>query len=171
MSQKFPCTLVDQIGIQIYDQIQILWNCSKGKLRHAVSTGLGLKWVKIAWNVAKVGVHACLSNMHPNIWSGLNSKNLVKGATPSCSFVWVWLKDGENSSQLVKFGMHSYCPNADLNLWLNFNFEKLVKREASLCGFAKVGLKGGGNILECVKSLHAHLFIKLASKFMFKFKF
>ena len=74
-------------------------NCSKGKLRRAVSIGLGLKGVKIAWNVVKVGVHACLSNMHPNIWSGLNSKNLVTAETASCSFVRVWLKDGENSSQ------------------------------------------------------------------------
>ena len=69
------------------------------KLRRAVSTGLGLKGVKIAWNVVKVGIHACLSNMHPNTLSGLNSKNLVKAETASCSFVRVWLKDGENSSQ------------------------------------------------------------------------
>ena len=72
---------------------------------------------------------------------------------------------------IVKVGMHSYFQNADLNLWLNFNFEKLVKRETSLSGFAKVGLKGGVNILECLKSLHARLLIKLASKFMIKFKF
>ena len=43
---------------------------------------------------------------------------------------------------------------------MNFNFEKLVKRETPLCGFAKVGLKGGENILEGLKGLHAHLFIK-----------
>ena len=61
--------------------------------------------------------------------------------------------------------------NAPINLGLNFNFEKLVKRETSLCGFAKVGFKGGENILECLKSLHARLLIKLASKFMIKFKF
>ena len=72
---------------------------------------------------------------------------------------------------LVKVGMHSYFPNADLNLKLNFNFEKLAKRETSLCGFAKVGLKAGENILEYLKSLHARLLIKLASKFMIKFKF
>ena len=71
---------------------------------------------------------------------------------------------------IMKVGMHSYFPNADLNLRLNFNFRKLVKRETSLCGFAKVGLKGGKNILECLKSLHACLLIKLA-KFMIKFKF
>ena len=67
--------------------------------------------------------------------------------------------------------MHSYFPNADLNLGLNFNFEKLLKRETSLCGFAKVGNKGGENIFECLKSLHARLLIKLASKFIIKFKF
>ena len=71
---------------------------------------------------------------------------------------------------IVKVGMHSYFPNADLNIWLNFKFEKLVKRETSLRGFAKFGLKGGENILECLKNLHAHLLIKLASKFMIKFK-
>ena len=72
---------------------------------------------------------------------------------------------------IVNVGMHSYFPNADLNLWLNFNFEKLVKRETSLCGFDKVGLKAGENILERLKSLHARLLIKLASKFMTKFIF
>ena len=72
---------------------------------------------------------------------------------------------------IVKVGMHSYFPNADLNLWLNLDFEKFFKRESSLCGLAKVGLKGGENILEWLKSLHARLLIKLASKFMIKFKF
>ena len=72
---------------------------------------------------------------------------------------------------IVKVGMHSYFPNADLNLWLNSNFEKLVKRETSLCSFSKVVLKGGEDILECLKSLLAHFFIKWASKFMIKIKF
>ena len=72
---------------------------------------------------------------------------------------------------IVKVGMHTYFPNADLNLRLNFNFEKLVKRETSLCGFAKVRLKARENILECLKSLHVRLLIKLACKFMIKFKF
>ena len=143
----------------------------KGKLRRAVSTGLGLKGVKISWSVAKVGMHACLSNMHTNIWSGLNSKNLVKAEKASCSFVRVWLKDGEIALNIVKIGMYSYFPNADLNLWLNFNFEKFVKRQTLLWGFAKIGLKGGENILECLKSLHARLLIKVASKFMIEFKF
>ena len=52
-----------------------------------------------------------------------------------------------------------------------FNFEKLVYRETLLCGFSKLGLKGRENILECLKTLHACLFIKWESKFMIKFKF
>ena len=66
-SQNFTCTLVYQMDIQIYDQISIIQNCSKVKLRHAFSLGLGLEVVKIAWNVAKFGVHACLSNGCPNL--------------------------------------------------------------------------------------------------------
>ena len=69
------------------------------KLRHAVSIGLGLKGDKIAENVVKVGVHSYLSNMHQNLSSSFNSENLVKAKTPSCSFVRVWFKDAENSSQ------------------------------------------------------------------------
>ena len=64
--ERLACTLVYQMGIQIYDQISIIRICSKVKLRHALSLGLGLKVVKIAWDIVKVGVHACLSNGHPN---------------------------------------------------------------------------------------------------------
>ena len=71
----------------------------------------------------------------------------------------------------MKVSMNSYLPNASINIGLNFNFKKLVKRETPLYGFDKVGIKGGGNILECLKSLHAHMLIKWASKFMIKFKF
>ena len=66
-SQNYACTLVYQMGIEIYDQISIIRNYSKVKLRHAFSLGLGLKVVKVSWNVAKVVVHACLSNGHPNL--------------------------------------------------------------------------------------------------------
>ena len=71
----------------------------------------------------------------------------------------------------MKVGMHSDLPNAPINLRLNFSFEKLLERETSLRSFAKVWLKGGENILECLKSFPARLLIKLASKFMIKFKF
>ena len=49
-----------QMGIQIYDQISILRNCSKLKLCRVVLVGLCLKAVKIDKNVVKFGVHACL---------------------------------------------------------------------------------------------------------------
>ena len=72
------------MGIQIYDQISTIRNCSKVKLCHAFLLGLGLKVVKIDWNIVKFGVH---------------SENLVKAETASCSFVKVLLKDAENRSQ------------------------------------------------------------------------
>ena len=152
------CTLVDQIGIQIYDHI--LKNCSKGKLRRAVSTGLGLKVVKIAWNIAKVGVHACLSNMHPNLSSDSNFENLVKAKTPSCSFIRVWLKDAENSSQ-HRESLHALLSsNWVFKSMIKFNSKKLVKSETPLWCFSKVGVKGS-----------THFTIKWASKSMIKFQF
>ena len=81
------------------------------------------------------------------------------------------LKMAKIALNIVKVGTHSYFPNADLNLRLNFNFEKLIKRETSLCGFAKVGIKGGEDILKRLKSSHAYLSIKWASKSMIKFQF
>ena len=91
------------MGIQIYDQISILRNCSKVKRCCMVSLGLGLKEVKIAQNIAKVSVNACLSNGHPNILSSFNSEKLVKRETPSCGFVRVWLKGAENSSEVYAY--------------------------------------------------------------------
>ena len=99
-SQNFACTLVYQMGIQIYEQISIMRNCSKVKLCHAISLRLGLKGVKIiARNVAKFGVHDCLSNGHPNLWSSFHSKKYVKSETPSYSFVRVWHKGAKNNSE------------------------------------------------------------------------
>ena len=112
-SRNFACTLVYQMDIPIYDKISIIQNCSKVKLHLAFSLGLGLMVIKIAWNVAKVGVHACLSNGHPNLSS---SFKLVKSETPLCGFVRVWLKGVENNSEHHEIGEHSYLPNVYLNL-------------------------------------------------------
>ena len=49
------------IKFQLYETAQ------EGNFIMVFSLGLGLKVVKIAWNVAKVGVHACLFNEHPNL--------------------------------------------------------------------------------------------------------
>ena len=168
MSQKFSCTLVHQMSIQIYDQNKILRNCSKVKLLRAVSTGLGLKGVKIARNVTKVGVHAYLSNMHPNIWSGLNSKNLAKLRLHDAVLLGFGLKMVKIALNIVKVSMHSYLLNAPINLGLNFNFKKLVKHETLLCSFAQVGLKVGENISQRREFSCAILSIKWTSKSMRK---
>ena len=68
MYRNFVCTLVYQMGIQVYDKMGI-----QVKLRHAFLLGLGLKVVKIACNVVKVGTHSCLSNGNPNLLSSFNS--------------------------------------------------------------------------------------------------
>ena len=99
MSWKLACTLVCQMSIEIYDQILILRNCSKVKICHAFSLGYGLKKVKIAHNVVKVGMHGCISNKNLNLWSNFYSDNLVKSETPSSGFANVWLKGGGNSSK------------------------------------------------------------------------
>ena len=56
------CMLIYQMGIQRDAQIAIPRNYSQVKLCCTVSLALTLDEVKIAWNVAKVGVHAYLSN-------------------------------------------------------------------------------------------------------------
>ena len=92
----------DQIGIQIYDQISFMRNCSKGKLRHSISLTLGLKegkmdlrnwkqmqpfraWFhqvflrsKIARNPLKVCMHGYLSNGYLNSLSNFTSKKAEK---------------------------------------------------------------------------------------------
>ena len=122
-------------------------NCSKGKLRLAISTALGLKGVKIAWNVMKVGVHACLSNMHPNIWSGLNFKNLVKLRLHRAVLLGFGLKMPKIPLNIVKVGMHSYFTNALLNLWWNFNSKRLFKVKLRLARIYVCLLNGYLNLL------------------------
>ena len=129
------------------------------KLHRAFLLELGLNVVQIARNIAKVGMHACISNGHPNLWSNFNIENLVKSETPSCGFAKVWLKGGEIAMNITKFGMHSFLPSGHLNLWSNFNSEKLVKSETSSCAFAKVALKVSENSSERHASWCARLFI------------
>ena len=84
------------MGIQIYDQISILRNSSKVKLRRVVSIGLGLKWVKIAqpsilrsWLKVKLW-HAILLGFH--------------------------LKEPKIASPIVKFGVHYCLPYASKSM-------------------------------------------------------
>ena len=59
------------------------------KLYCALLLGFGLKELKIALNVLKVGVHSYLPK-------NLNSEKLVKNETSSCCFAKVGVKGGEN---------------------------------------------------------------------------
>ena len=85
------------MGIQIYDQISILRNCSEFIFARVVR-----KAVQIAWAIAKVGVHVFISNGHPNLWSNFNSESLVKSETSSFDFAKVWLKGGENGFEKLE---------------------------------------------------------------------
>ena len=91
--------LVFELCIQINGQISIPRNWLKVKLHYVISLGLGLKRVKITRKVTKVGMHACLSNRHPNLQLNFNFEKLVKRETLSCSFTMVWLKGGINTSE------------------------------------------------------------------------
>ena len=112
----FACMLVDQIGIQIYDQILILTNCSKGKLRRAVLIGLCLKGVKMVERLRKLGCMfvypICIQTYDQvyilKIWSNLRLHHAV--------LLGFGLKMATIALNVVKFGMHSYFSNAVLNL-------------------------------------------------------
>jgi hypothetical protein len=92
-------TLVYQWDIQNYSQISIPRSWSKLKLDRAFSLDLGLKGEKIARNVMKVGVDACLPMGHPNLFSYFNFEKLVKVVTRPYVFATLGLKGGENSSE------------------------------------------------------------------------
>ena len=68
-------------------------NWSIEKLRHVVQLRFGLNGVKIAQDIAKVGVHACLQIMDTDKWSNFNSEKLVKSETPLCDFTRVGFKE------------------------------------------------------------------------------
>ena len=86
------------------------------KLRCVVLPRLGLKGVKIAQSVAKVGVHASLSNGNPNLCSNFNSEKLVRSETPSCIFARVGLKGVQIARNIAKVGVHVFISNGHPNL-------------------------------------------------------
>ena len=82
------------------------------KLCHAVSQGLGLKGVKIiARNVAKFGMHDCLS-MGIQIYDQvliLRSTSKVK--LHRTVLLGFGLKELKITPNIVKVGVHTYHPN------------------------------------------------------------
>ena len=105
------------------------------KLRCAILQRLGLKGVKIDRNVSKFGVHACLSNGHPNLWSNLNCKKIVKSETSSCIFSRVRLKAGPNSSKHYKtWRAHLYIKQASKSM-IKFQFWEFGQKWNSVMRF------------------------------------
>ena len=103
------------MGIQINDQISIITNYSKVKLHHAFSLGLGLKVVKIAWNVAKFGVHAC--QMGIQIYDQVSIlRSWSKAKLHRAVFLGFGLKESKITLNIMKVGMDSYLANAHLIL-------------------------------------------------------
>ena len=98
------------------------------KLRCAVSQRLGLKGMEIARNVVKVGVHAFLSNGHPNLWSNFNSMKLVKIETPSCGFSRVGFKGVQNRS--------NHCESWRSCLFIQWASKSMIKFQ-----FREIGQK------------------------------
>jgi hypothetical protein len=111
MSRKLVWMLVYQQDIQIYAEFSIPRNWSNWKLDRAFSLDLGLKGEKIARNVTKVGVDACLPMGHPKLFSNFNSEKLVIVETRSCVFDRLGLKGEENSSECHE----SWCGRLSTN--------------------------------------------------------
>ena len=90
------------------------------KFHRAVSPRLDLRWLKIAWNTTKVGVHGFLLNGHPNQRSHFNSKKLLKSETSSCGFPSVGfkvLKVAQNAClSHLKVGMYACLSHVHPNL-------------------------------------------------------
>ena len=93
------------------------------------SLRLGLKGVKIAQNIAKVGVHGYLSNGHPNLYQISSLRNFSKVKLHRAILLGFGLKELKITLNIMKVGVHSYLPNSHLNLSSNFYSEEFVKSE------------------------------------------
>jgi hypothetical protein len=125
MSRKLVWMLVYEWDIQNYSRISIPRSWSKLKLDRAFSLKLGLKGVKIARNVTKVAVDACLPMGHPKLFSNFNSKNLIKVETRSCVFARLGLKGCENSSERYESWRGRSSTNVTSKSILKFKFREV----------------------------------------------
>jgi hypothetical protein len=95
------------------------------KLYRAFSLDLGLKGKKIARNVTKVGVDACLPMGHPKLFSNFDSEKLDKVETRSCAFVRLGFKGCENSSERHESWRAHLSTNVTSKSMLNFLFREV----------------------------------------------
>ena len=71
-------------------------------MHHVFLLGFGLKMVKIALNIVKVGMHSYFPNANLNLWLNFNFEKLVKRETSLCGFAKVGLKGGEIFLECLK---------------------------------------------------------------------
>ena len=86
------------------------------KLQCVVSLRLGLKGMNIVRNIVKVGVHACLSNGHPNLLLNFISQKLLKSETLHAASLGLVLKGVKIAQNVAKVGVHAYLSNTHPNL-------------------------------------------------------
>jgi hypothetical protein len=125
MSRKLLCAHVYKLDIQIYSQFSFPRSWSKMKRDRAFSLELGLNGKKIARNVTKVGVDACLPMGHPNLFSNLNSKKLVKVENLPCVFARLGLKGRENSLECHESWCGRLSTNGTSKSILKFKFQEV----------------------------------------------
>jgi hypothetical protein len=125
MSRNLACAFVYQRDIQIYTQFSITRSWSNSKLDRAFSLDLGLKGEKIARNVTKVRVDACLPMGHPKIFSNFNSEKLIKVETRLCVFARLGLKGCENSSERHESWRGRSSTNVTSKSILKFKFREV----------------------------------------------
>ena len=94
----------------------------------AFSLEWGLKGEKIARNVTKVGVDACLPMGHPNLFSNFNSEKLVKVENLPFVFARIGLKGCENSSERHESWLARSSTNVTSKSILKFIFREVGQR-------------------------------------------
>jgi hypothetical protein len=95
------------------------------KRDRAFSLELGLNGKKIARNVTKVGVDACLPMGHPNLFSNFNSEKLVKVENLLCVFARLGLKGRENSLERHESWHAHLSTNGTSKSILKFQFREV----------------------------------------------
>jgi hypothetical protein len=81
--------------------------------------------MKLASNVTKVVVRACLPMRHPKLFSNFNSEKLVKVETRSCVFARLGLKGCENSSERQESWRGRSSTNVTSKSILKFKFREV----------------------------------------------
>jgi len=155
--RKFTFMLVYPMGIQIYDQVSILRSWSKVKLHRAVLLGFGLKVLKIALNIVKVGVHFYLSNRHPNLDQISIPRNWSEVKLCRAFSLELGLKGVQIAQNIAKVGMHACLSNGHPNLW-SIQFWEFRQKWTPCVVSLRFGLNEGKKAMDITKfGMHSYL--------------